>query len=129
VTQSTAEYLSDTSLAMTEGHAGDCREHAYRIARLLIAEGRFPWIARIRETVVQGDSIFHGPLTPLRFLGYRGLTWTTHYVACDGTDAYDPILGEPVSLDGYTLRVFGREVAVETYLDCAATEQFLKSIP
>lgn len=127
--QTAAEYLRDTSLAMTERYAGDCRQHAYKIAKLLIAEGRSPWIARIRETIVREDSVFHAPLTTRRLFGEDSVTWTTHYAACDGSEVYDPLIGEPVPLEGYTQRLFGREISVEIYLDCDATEQFLKDIP
>jgi len=117
------------SLAMTERYAGDCRQQAYEIAKLLIAEGRTPWIVRIRETVTLGDSVFHAPLTTVRKFGFDSVTWTTHYAACAGSEVYDPVIGEPVSLDGYTVRMFGREIPVETYLDCEATEQFLSTLP
>jgi hypothetical protein len=129
VSHTAADYLRDTSLAMTERYAGDCRQHAYKIAKLLIAEGRSPWIARIRETVVQGDNVFHAPLTPRRLFGDSSVTWTTHYVACAGGEAYDPIIGEPVPLEGYTERLFGREISVDIFLDCEATEQFLEDLP
>jgi len=129
VPQTAIEYLRDTSLAITERYAGDCRRRAYEIAKLLIAEGRSPWIARVRETIVQGDSVFHAPLTTVRIFGFESVTWTTHYAACAEGEVYDPLIGEPVPLEGYTERVFGREIALEIYLDCEATEQFLKTLP
>jgi len=101
-------YLRETSEAMSETYLDDCVTHACRIASLLLEEGAPPWIGRIRETT--GN--VHHPLTPLRFLGRRGPTWTTHYICCNGADAYDPIVGEPISVDEYALRVFGRPIPV-----------------
>ena len=127
--QTAIEYLRDTSLAITERYAGDCRQRAYEIAKLLIAEGRAPWIARIRETVTRDGSVFHAPLTTVRQFTFDTVTWTTHYAVCADGEVYDPLIGEPVPQDEYTERAFGRKISLEIYLDCEATEQFLKALP
>jgi hypothetical protein len=116
-----AAYLRDTSAAMAESYTGDCLVHACRLAELLLGERRAPWIGRVRD--VRGD--FHGPLVPRRYLGRGGPTWTTHYVACAGRLAFDPLLGEPIDLDHYATAVFGRHLEVQTHLDETETARWV----
>lgn len=93
-----------------KSYAGDCLRHARSIAQLLRDAGREPSIAVIRKSEERPRGRFHFPLMPLRFGG--AVTWTTHYVCvCDGL-AYDPIIGQPVPLDGYMTRVFGEEFPI-----------------
>src|SRR3954451_19082705 len=90
-----AEYLRELSLAMQERYAEDCVAHACRIAELLLAERRAPWIGRIRQAEMRGNTEFRGYLLPLRYAGTGTLAWTTHYVACAGREAFDPLAGVP----------------------------------
>ncbi len=122
--QTAADYLRETSLAMNGGYRDDCVTHACRIAELLLAEGRSPWIARLRDITVEGADVIHGPLIPQRF---RNVAWTTHYIACCGLEAYDPITPGPVALDEYAQLVFGRPIPIETHLDATETERLLRS--
>lgn len=105
---------------MENGYPGDCVAHACRLAELLLAEGRSPWIGRIREVLDRGDRVFHGPLIPRRL---PTLTWTTHYVCCCDGDVYDPLAGTPIPLDAYTRTVFGRDIEIESHLDADATRR------
>jgi hypothetical protein len=105
---------------MPDRYVGDCLVHARRIAALLAAEGRTPWIARIRCVEQRGDAVFTHPLIPKRFLGKGALAWTTHYVACADGQAYDPIAGEPVPIDDYVRIIFG---------DVPATMELAPSTP
>jgi hypothetical protein len=107
------DYLRAVSESMSDRYVGDCLVHAREIHALLIAEGRDAWIGRLRKTEQRGATTFHAPLMPLRFRGRAGATWTTHYVCCSDGEAYDPLLGVPVSLAGYSLAVFGLEIDVE----------------
>ena len=107
------EYLRRVSESMADRYFGDCLQRAHEIQALLIAEGRDAWIGRLRKVEQRGSATFHAPLTPLRFRGRSGPTWTTHYVCCSDKTAYDPLLGVPVSLAGYSLAVFGEEMDVE----------------
>jgi hypothetical protein len=101
-----SEYLQQANAAMAPStYAGDCLKHARAIAELLRAEGKSPWIARLRK--VEGD--FHHPLIPLRFHGRSVPAWTTHYVCCCDGDAWGPILGEPEPLVTYSQAVFGQD--------------------
>lgn len=99
------DYLRDVSARMTTTYLDDCVAHATRIAALLPA----PWIASIRDVTNEGSYEMHHPLIPLRF---PAMTWNIHYVCCNGTQAYDPLLGEPCSVDEFTTRVFGRSIAM-----------------
>jgi hypothetical protein len=121
-----AEYIRAVSDAMHSGYPATCVVHAIRIAELLRDENRSPWIGRIRDVTPLAGTTFHGPLMPTRFSG-KGLTitWTTHYVACSGRDAYDPLAGIAIDIAGYTRAVFGRELVIETYLDPHDTERML----
>jgi hypothetical protein len=103
-------YLRETSEGMRDRYAGDCLKHARHIASLLRVEGNEPWIGRIRDEVPMHGSFYRHPLIPRR---WEGITWETHYVACAGREVYDPIVGEPVDVDEYAERVFGRKLPVE----------------
>ncbi|HYI10380.1 MAG TPA: hypothetical protein VEK57_15075 [Thermoanaerobaculia bacterium] len=117
------DYLREASLAMGDAYTENCVRHACAVAELLLAEGRAPWIGRLREVIPRGDTTFHPPLIPKRF---PGTTWNTHYVCCSGEEAFDPMAGEPVPVAEYSERVFGREIAVQEFLDAPTTEQFLR---
>lgn len=111
---------------MRDRYDGDCAVHAVRIAALLLSEGREPWIGRIRWIERRGEAEFRGPLIPIRFLGNGALAWSTHFVACAGRDAYDPIAGEPLDIDAYGTAVFGRALHIETHLDAEATRDLIE---
>jgi hypothetical protein len=115
------DYLREISAALDNGYPGDCVAHACRLAMLLYAEGKKPWIARLRDVRQSASGVFHGPLTPTRLAGRKGPTWTTHYVTCEGDLAYDPLAGSPVAVAEYPLVVFGRAIAMESFLDANAT--------
>jgi len=107
------EYLRQASAEMADRYSGDCLKHAHAIRDLLVAEGKDAWIGRLRKTETFGETTFHAPLTPLRFRGRKGPTWTTHYVCCSDGKAHDPLLGAAVPLDGYSMAVFGEELEIE----------------
>ena len=122
-----ADYLREQSLRMTDRYESDCVTHACRLAELLRAEAKSPWIGRLRDRQERERGVFHGPLTPQRYAGRRGPTWTTHYVACADHDVYDPIVGTVINIDGYAQAVFGRDIAVERLLDPETTDRLLAS--
>ena len=126
VVMTAAEHLRALSAAMADRYVDDCVAHAAAIAALLLAEGRSPWIGRVRDTRVMGELTFHGPLIPRRFVGRNAPAWTTHYIACSGAEVYDPLVGEPTAIDGYTELVFGRALDVETHLDVDVTAELLR---
>jgi hypothetical protein len=117
------DYLREISAALVGGYPADCVTHACRLAELLYGEGKKPWIARLREVRETASGVFHGPLTPIRLAGRKGPTWTTHYVTCEGDLVYDPLAGSPVSVTEYPLMVFGRVIAMESFLDANATAE------
>jgi hypothetical protein len=115
------DYLHEISAALDDGYPADCVTHACRLTELLLAEGKKPWIARLRDVRYVASGVFHGPLTPIRLAGRKGPTWTTHYVACDGDFVYDPLTGTPVAVAEYSVAAFGRDIPLERFLDEATT--------
>lgn len=106
------DYLASIHEAIRDRYEGDCLAYAKRIAELLRAEGRAPWIGRIRDVRPIGDQTFHAPLIAVRYLGRGSQAWSTHYVCCCDGLAFDPIVGEPIAIESYTTTVFGRELEV-----------------
>lgn len=107
---------------MRDRYIADCVTHACRLAELLLAEGRSPSIVRLREVIIDGDRLFHGPLIPKRF---PALTWTTHYACCCGGEVYDPIAGIPIAIEPYAMAVFGRELPVAMHFDAETTARLV----
>ena len=122
--QTAADYIREVSSSITNSYPRDCVWHACRIAELLLAEGRAPWIGRVRDERRLGDRVWFGPLIPERL---RSLTWTTHFVACSAGEVYDPLAGAPVPVGELASRIFGRSIAFAVHLDAAETERLLKS--
>ena len=123
---SALQYIRQLSAAMEAGYTGDCLAHAYRVAELLLAEARAPWIGRIRHIEQLGAEEFRGYLLPLRYAGHGMAAWTTHYVACAGGEAFDPLVGEPAGIDTFSELVFGKALPVVVHLDEAETERLLR---
>jgi hypothetical protein len=119
-------YLHEISLSLDDGYRGDCVAHACALAELLLAEGKDPWIARLREVRQLAAGLFHGPLTPIRLAGRNGPTWTTHYVACEGDIVYDPLIGTPAAIAEYPAAAFGRDIPIERFLGEAATAELCR---
>jgi len=117
------DYLHEISAAFEHGYPADCVTHVCRLTELLLAEGKKPWIARLRDVRHVDAGVFHGPLTPIRLAGRKGPTWTTHYVACDGDLVYDPLTENPIAIDGYSVAAFGRDISIERFLDEPTTAE------
>jgi hypothetical protein len=115
------EHLATASAAIEDHYAGDCVVHACAVAGVLHAEGREPWIGRLRQTIVDGESRIHAPLTPRRYAGRGAPTWTTHYVCGSGSEVFDPLIGAPIDAADFAEAAFGRPIAVEIFLDTAET--------
>jgi hypothetical protein len=101
----------------------DCVRSACETAARLLAEGRAPWIARLRDTRPYGDTTFHAPLIAR---GHPHLAWTTHYVACADGLVYDPLAEAPIELARYALTVFGRDLPLQEALSVAETARLLR---
>lgn len=109
--------------ALDDGYPEHCVAHACRLVELLIADGEEPWIVRLRDRRETEHGVLHGPLIPHSLRGEHARTWTTHYAACAGSLVFDPLAVEPTPLDDYAQRVFGRELALETFLDVQRTAE------
>lgn len=113
---------------MHDRYPGDCVTHACRLVELLLAEGRAPWIGRLRHWTTLHGAPFRLPLIPVRFAAAREApAWSTHYVACAGSEVYDPLLDGPVAVEPYTEMVFGKSVAIEELLDAEATARLARN--
>jgi hypothetical protein len=126
VTGAATDYLRKVAAALADGYPDDCVTHACRLAELLVADGEWPWIGRLRDVTKAGYGVHHGPLRPKVLAGRNGPTWTTHYVACTGDRVYDPLAGAPIALAVYAETVFGREIPLETFLDANATAELCR---
>jgi hypothetical protein len=121
VRKGSEDYLRTIFASLADGYPDDCVAHACRLVELLLVEGEAPWIARLRDTQQTENGTFHGPLIPMSLTGRNHRSWTTHYVACAGGRAYDPLAGEPIALADYVRKVFGRALPLETLLDADRT--------
>jgi hypothetical protein len=123
VSRTAINYLHEISATLHDGYPDDCVTHACALAGLLFAEGKKPWIARLRDVRQVAAGVFHGPLTPIRLAGRKGPTWTTHYVTCADGMVYDPLAGAPVAIAEYPIVTFGRAIPIESFLDETTTAE------
>jgi hypothetical protein len=123
---SAAEYLRILWEEMRDGYRQDCVRHAVRLSEILAAEGRAPWIARLRHVTSEERGEFHWPLTPLRYRGRGAPTWTTHYVACADGLAFDPLAEHPIPVASYSAAVFAIDVPLVEHFDSATTAAHLR---
>lgn len=107
-------YLEEQSALVRAGGYWNCLAAARKLSALLLANGRSPWIARLRKTQIVRGQVFHAPLIP-RALGIAK-TWTTHYVTCCDGVAYDPVAGKPIRLETYSLEVFGEQIPIDEFI-------------
>lgn len=107
-------YLEEQGALFRSGGFWDCLAAARGIAALLMAEGRSPWIARLRKREERGGEVFHAPLIARSARGVAA--WTTHYVCCCEGEAYDPLAGGRVKLESYSTEVFGERIALEIFV-------------
>jgi len=97
----------------------DCLKEARAAAARLRAEGKSPWIGRLRKIEQIGEERFHHPLIP-RVPGLHA--FNTHYVCCCDGLAYDPLLPAPEPLESYARTLFGIDVEITPVPD-PATER------
>ncbi|PYS81025.1 MAG: hypothetical protein DMF67_18340 [Acidobacteria bacterium] len=117
-------YLEEQSALVRSGGYWNCLAAARELSALLLAEGRSPWIARLRRTEVEAGRVFHAPLIP-RGPGVKA-TWTTHYVCCCEGMAYDPVAGKPTRLEAYSLEVFGEQISLEVFVPAVEISDYLE---
>lgn len=115
--------LEEQNALLRSGRYWNCLAGARKISALLLAEGRSPWIARLRKAEVRGERAFHFPLIP-RVPGLKA-TWTTHYLCCCDGMAYDPVAGRAMRLETYSLELFGQEIPVEVFVPASDLQAYL----
>ena len=94
----------------------DCLKDARGIAARLRAEGKSPWIGRLRRVEERAEGRFTYPLIPRV---PNVLAFTTHYVCCCDGLAYDPLLPGPEPLETYSQTLFGMEIEITPVPDPA----------
>jgi hypothetical protein len=120
---SSRAYLEEQSALVRSGEYWNCLVAAQELSALFFAEGRHPWIARLRKTEVIEGRLFHAPLIP-HGLGIAA-TWTTHYVCCCDGMACDPVAGKPIRLEAYSLEVFGEQISTEVFVPALELPAYL----
>lgn len=121
---SSRAYLEEQSALVRAGGYWNCLTAARELSALLSAEGRSPWIARLRKTQIISGQTFHAPLIP-RGVGIAA-TWTTHYVCCCDGMAFDPLAGKPLPLETYSAEVFGEQISTEVFVSTEELPSYLE---
>ena len=107
-----------------EGQGRDaCTLIACEVAKIFLKEGKTPYIVKIKENEKRGGWVHNKILRPVLFGGR--VTWRTHHVCCYNGIAYDPMLGEPVSLNEYTLKAFGENIQVKMLIPEEQIKEFV----
>jgi len=83
-----------------------CPSLALRVGSFLLEEGANPYVM----SVCPADEC-HGRLSP-RAYGGR-VKWRFHMVCCCDGEAWDPLVGVPVPLDGYCQQAFGEKLPMK----------------
>lgn len=117
-------YLEEQGALVRSGGYWNCLAAAGELSALLLAEGRRPWIARLRKTEAVGGRVFHAPLIA-RVPGVAA-AWTTHYVCCCDGMAFDPVAGRPSRLEAYSSEVFGEEFPLEVFVAAGELPDYLE---
>lgn len=117
-------FLKEQSAIVRSGSYWNCLVAARELASLLRAEGRNPWIARLRKTVVRGEDVFHAPLTP-RVPGVVA-TWTSHYACCCDELVFDPVAGRVIPIEDYSLEIFGQQMPMQVYVSADQLPAYLE---
>ena len=55
-----SDYLCEISSLLDGGYPGDCVTHSCRLAELLLAERKNPWIGRVRDAISRISAIEQG---------------------------------------------------------------------
>lgn len=104
-------------------HSESCGSIAIEIAQRLLAEGKMPYIARIRGKVLDGIGNREG-LVPRIYEGR--VEWGAHQLACANNTAYDPMLGKSVSIDDYCSIAFEGEVEMDILVPPDRIKEFIE---
>ena len=81
----------------------DCEKVAAHIARVIRDQGRTPQFFRISSSL---------GFKPLAYKDMDGF-WHWHVIVAESGMVYDPIQKEPIPIQDYTQRIFGKELKLE----------------
>ena len=106
---------------------GQYSEHcgliAIDLAKLFIAFGKEPYIMKVSEYIHKNGSIHSKSLNPLVY--EDRVSWGAHQVCCCGDEAFDPIVGKPISINQYTQTVFGESINMEILIPKNLIREFV----
>jgi hypothetical protein len=108
------DYFAEKHLQVAERYQGDCLAIAREIARLLLEEGKDPFIGLLVKKDMLGENKFYHALLPKKYQGR--ITWNKHYVCCCDAKVYDPMFEEPLDIEGYSQRAFGLDISIQTFI-------------
>ncbi len=130
ILETVLDYLREKHATITNDYKspdGRYPEHcsliAIDIAKLFIAAGKQPHIAKIAEDVRKGSFIHSKTLAPTIYEGR--VTWGAHQVCCCDGQAFDPMLDVPVPIEEYTKTVFGEDIKMEVLIPHEQIEEFI----
>ena len=104
-------------------HSEICGLIAVDIAKRLLAEDKFPYIAKVQGNLV--DRINRASITPKPFNGR--ISWGVHQVCCEDGLAYDPMISpEPVAIDDYCQMAFEGEVEMDVLVAQDKIREFVE---
>lgn len=116
-------YLDEKRRILATDYPSNCLTIARDIARLLVEEGKRPFIAHLYKVEQRGENMFHYPLMPKK---YRGrVTWTTHYVCCCEESVYDPMFETEICINQYSEIAFGEDFPMEIFVSEAEIDAYL----
>jgi hypothetical protein len=117
------ESIANDYRTLDSKHSDSCGLIAVDIAKLLLQEGKRPYIMKISEDIHERGGIHVKELSPKIYKGR--VTWGAHQVCCCDRMAYDPIIGSPIDIKKYSKTVFGEDINMEISIPQDEIEEFV----
>ena len=122
-----SEYFVSKHYALELKYKDDCLTIARDIARLLLDQGKQPYIVMLEMVEQRGVNRFHWPIMPLK---YRcAVIFTKHYVCCCDDQAFDPINPEPLKIAEYSNTLFGIVIPMQVFVPSSEIKTYLAGLP
>jgi len=118
--ESTLEFLSGKHESLGKDYrtpdgldAEGCMNVAFETASKLLGEGKNPYVELVTKNLYEDGRFHNGIFRPPSL--NSDISWYKHVVCCEGSEAYNPILGQPVPKSDYTMLAFGEEIEMKIY--------------
>lgn len=103
-------------------YSESCAWVAMQIAKILIGEGKIPYLTRIRGKLV--DTINRESIVPK--LSSAKIKWGAHQVCCVDGFAYDPMVdAKPIPIRDYCKKAFHGEVKMDVVIPKKEIVEFI----